>query len=93
MSTSTGAVHEPSILQQKMTDNAVFCNITEFNLSVYTRRNVAFEVQKALVINIMATAVSKGNCGVIEKLVSRWGNTGYITEEDKSSIIMGARVG
>ena len=65
MFTTTGAVHEPSNLQKMNDDDVVFCNIT-YSLAVYTQRNVSFEVQKALEINIMATAISKWNCGVME---------------------------
>ena len=61
---STSA-YEPTSLLQKINDDAVFCSITE-NLAAYTQRHISFEVQKAIAINIMATAVSKWNCGIME---------------------------
>ena len=61
---STNTVHEPSLLQL-LSDESVVCNIAD-NLAEYTQRNVAYEVQKALAINIMLTAISKWNCSIVE---------------------------
>ena len=63
MPTCTDAVHESFNLLQKINDNA--SNITKC-LTSYTQRNVCFEVQKALAINVMVIAISQWNCGVIE---------------------------
>ena len=59
---STNTVLEPSLL---LSDESMVSNIAD-NLAAYTQRNVTYEVQKALAINIMLTAISKWNCSVVE---------------------------
>ena len=54
----------PSLLQLKQ-DESVTRSSTE-TLIVYTQRNVFYEVQKALAINIMITAMSQWNCSIVE---------------------------
>ena len=41
-------------------------NITLDNLQAYTQRNVSYEIQKAIAISIMATAITKWNCNIVE---------------------------
>ena len=67
-----------------MGDQTVSSNISE-TLLAYTQRNVSYEIQKAIAITIMATAVIKWNCSIVEavnraadcsgfneKIVRRW---------------------
>ena len=58
---SCTVLHEPSSLLQNMDGD----NIGD-KLAGYVQRNVSFEIQKALAINIVAIAISKWQCGIME---------------------------
>ena len=61
----TSAVHESVPQVQLIGDKSVSSNIAEILLT-YTQRNVSYEIQKALAITIMATAVAKWTCSILE---------------------------
>ena len=48
-----------------MVDETVSSNISEILLP-YTQRNISYEIQRAIAITIMATAVTKWNCSIVE---------------------------
>ena len=41
-------------------------NTTLDDLQAYTQRNVSYEIQKAIALSIMATAITKWNCNIVE---------------------------
>lgn len=61
----TLTMHEAVSLSQTMGDKSVSSNISE-TLLTYTQRNVSYEIQKAIAITIMTTAVAKWNCSIVE---------------------------
>ena len=61
----TSTVSESASLLQLMGDKSVSSNISE-TLLTYTQRNVSHEMKKAIAITIMATAVAKRNCSIVE---------------------------
>ena len=63
---SAGTTCEPHItLVQLMHDKSMISDISE-TLLAYTQRNVSFEIQKAIAITIMTTAIAKWGCSIVE---------------------------
>ena len=62
----SGTECKPNItLTQLLHDRAMMNSITE-NMLAYMQRNVSLEMQKAIAITIMVTAMAKWGCSVVE---------------------------
>ena len=59
---------EPKTLTQLMNDKAM-SNETAEVLMAYIQRNVSFEIQKAIAIPIVSTAIAKWGCSVLVMLL------------------------
>ena len=66
-------------LTQLMHDKAMIGSMTE-NLLAYTQRNVSFEIQKAIAITIMTTAIAKLGCSVVDAASRAADCMGFSTE-------------
>ena len=71
---------EPHItLTQLMHNKAMISSITE-TLLTYIQRNVSFEIQKAIAIAVMTTAIGKWGCSVVDAASHAADCTGFSTE-------------
>ena len=73
-------VHEPSTLTDFVKNHACHVRTETDNIIGYTQRNASFEVQKAVAISIVATAITRWGCGVVEAAERAADCTGFCTK-------------